>query len=50
MIITITDADTYFISFVLHNAEWVDADQEWKQRALNNATNQLYRIYTAMMR
>ena len=30
---------------MLHNAEWVGADQDRKQRALNNAGNQLYRIY-----
>ena len=45
MAITITDADTYFTSFVLHNTEWVDANPERKQRALNNAGNQLYRMY-----
>ena len=45
MAITITDANTYFTSFVLHNTEWVDADQDRKQRALNNAANQLYRMY-----
>ena len=30
---------------MLHNTEWVDADQDRKQRALNNAGNQLYRMY-----
>ena len=45
MAVTITDADTYFTSFVLHNSEWVDADLGRKQLALNNAANQLYRIY-----
>ena len=45
MAVAITDADSYFNDFVLHNAEWLEADSDRKQRALNNAGNQLYRIY-----
>ena len=45
MTVTIANAENYFLNFVLHNAEWVDADAGRKQRALNNAGNQLYRMY-----
>lgn len=45
MAITVTDADQYFATHVLHNEEWATADPDRKQRALNNAKNQLYRIY-----
>jgi hypothetical protein len=41
----VADADQYFAESVLHNEEWVNADYDKKQRALNNAGNQLYRIY-----
>ena len=45
MTVTIANAESYFLNNVLHNSEWVDADAGQKQRALNNAGNQLYRFY-----
>ncbi|MED4840400.1 hypothetical protein P9695_08780 [Weizmannia sp. CD-2023] len=41
--VTIQDANTYF-STVLHNAEWVDADDGTKTRALATAEQNLQRI------
>ncbi|MFT4413193.1 hypothetical protein ACLM5H_04955 [Fredinandcohnia humi] len=45
MAVTVANADIYFNENVLHNEEWVTADEATKQRALNNAKKQLYRIY-----
>ena len=45
MAVILADAEVYFATNVLHNAEWVEADLATKTRALNNATNQLYRFY-----
>lgn len=41
----ITQANTYFETNVLHNELWVNADEPTKTRALNNASNILYRMY-----
>jgi hypothetical protein len=45
MAVTVADANTYFETNVLHCAEWGESDDATKQRALNNAANQLYRLY-----
>lgn len=45
MAVTVADADTYFHTQVLHNTDWTAADPDTKQRALNNAKNQVYRLY-----
>lgn len=45
MAISVGDADTYFNDNVLHATEWSEADDSTKQKALNNAENQLYRYY-----
>lgn len=45
MAVTIADADTYFQTQVLHNQLWLNADSSTKQRALNNASNMIYRAY-----
>lgn len=44
MAITLTEANAYF-NGIIHNEEWVNADDTKKQRALQNAEIQLYRIY-----
>lgn len=45
MAVTVAEADVYFSTHVLHNSEWTTADTDTKQRALNNAKNQVYRLY-----
>jgi hypothetical protein len=45
MAVDIATADVYFSENVLHNDAWVNADNDSKQRALNNASNVLSRIY-----
>lgn len=38
-------ADAYFSTQVVLNDSWVSADNDTKQRALNNASNMLYRYF-----
>lgn len=45
MAVSVGSAEVYFATKVLHNDEWVQADPAQKQRALNAATEQLYRVY-----
>ena len=45
MAIILTDADTYFNTYVLNNDEWVNAATDKKNRALQQAQAQLYSIY-----
>ncbi|WP_050632340.1 hypothetical protein [Bacillus andreraoultii] len=45
MAVDIATADKYFSEQVLHNDAWVNADNDSKQRALNNAVNMLSRQY-----
>lgn len=45
MAVELATADKYFSESVLHNDAWVNADNDSKQRALNNASNILYRHY-----
>lgn len=47
MAVTVGSAEVYFATKVLHNDEWVQADPAQKLRALNAATEQLYRLYKA---
>jgi hypothetical protein len=47
MAVTVTDADAYFQNEVLHNELWVNATTDVKTRALNNASNMIYRFYKA---
>jgi hypothetical protein len=42
---TLADAEKYFKENVVHKDEWVNADTETKQAALNQAANQLYRYF-----
>ncbi|MFD9628673.1 hypothetical protein [Peribacillus muralis] len=39
---TYEEAVTYFEEEVLHNTQWVDADESTRKRALKNAENELY--------
>lgn len=41
----IQEANAYFDTSVLHNYEWINADEDTRLRALNNAKNILYRAY-----
>ena len=43
--VSVTNADTYFQEEVFDNADWLNATEEDKRRALKNAENQLYRFY-----
>lgn len=43
--VTVQDGDLYF-SEVLHNSEWVESDEDTKNRALKTAERQLTRIVT----
>jgi hypothetical protein len=45
MAVDLATADVYFSESVLHNDAWVNADNDSKQRALNNASNILSRQY-----
>jgi hypothetical protein len=45
MAVDIATADKYFTEQVLHNDAWVNADNDSKQRALNNAASILNRYY-----
>lgn len=45
MAVDLAVADKYFSESVLHNDAWVNADNDSKQRALNNASNILSRQY-----
>ena len=45
MAVDLAAADKYFTEFVLHNDAWVNADNDSKQRALNNASLILSRHY-----
>lgn len=45
MAVDIITADRYFSESVLNNDAWVNADNDSKQRALNNASNILSRQY-----
>jgi hypothetical protein len=45
MTVDIATADVYFSEYVLHNDAWINADNDSKQRALNNAANILSRHY-----
>lgn len=45
MVLDVAAADQYFSENVLHNEAWVNADNDAKQRALNNALNILTRYY-----
>jgi hypothetical protein len=45
MALSVTNADTYFQTEVLHNQLWLEASPDQKQRALKNAENMLYRFY-----
>lgn len=45
MAVDLVAADRYFTESVLHNDAWVNADNDSKQRALNNAANILSRQY-----
>ncbi|MBC9785864.1 hypothetical protein H1S01_15365 [Heliobacterium chlorum] len=38
-------ANTYFTNNVLHNEEWMTIEDSIRQRALNNAETQLYRVF-----
>ncbi|MCW2279104.1 hypothetical protein [Heliophilum fasciatum] len=38
-------ANAYFTEHVLHNEEWFTADDPTRQRALNGAAKQLYRLF-----
>lgn len=46
MAINVTDADTYFNTYVLNNDEWTAATTDKKNRALQQAQAQLYSLYT----
>ena len=39
---TYEEADSYFLNEVYHNAAWLEADEDKRKRALNNAANELY--------
>ncbi|QGG47649.1 hypothetical protein [Heliorestis convoluta] len=41
----VVEADRYFTEQVLHNEEWFAVTLEIRQRALQNAANQLYRSF-----
>lgn len=43
--VNLNDANTYFDNEVLHNDEWVKADDATRQRALNQAERVLYREF-----
>lgn len=45
MAVNIEQADNYFETRVLNNDEWVNAEATKKQRALNQASDILYRVY-----
>ncbi len=45
MAVDVTDANAYFDENILHNDEWVNADDPKKTRALNQAEKMLYRHY-----
>lgn len=45
MAVDIATAEKYFSEQVLHNDAWINADNDSKQRALNNAVNMLNRNY-----
>jgi|SRR5699024_1058931 len=45
MAVDLQAADIYFSESVLHNDVWISADNDSKQRALNNASNILTRHY-----
>jgi hypothetical protein len=45
--VNVADADAYFNSEVLWAEEWTSADATTKEKALTNAENQLYRVYTS---
>jgi hypothetical protein len=49
MAVDLATADKYFSESVLHNDAWVNADNDSKQRALNNASNILSRHYRNRM-
>lgn len=42
---TYEDALTYFDTEVLHNTQWIDADEGNRKRALKNAENELYETF-----
>lgn len=45
MTVDLQKADRYFTESVFHNDVWISADEDSKQRALNNALNLLTRHY-----
>lgn len=45
MAVTVANADVYFNDNVVHYEEWAGADEPKKQRALNQASKMLYRVY-----
>lgn len=43
---TYQEADDYITNEVLHNSWWTEADEGKRQRALKNAENELYEVFS----